>query len=171
MKKLTGEIMDFADSFVIALVAVMVVFTLFFRIYVVTGDSMQSTLDSGDRLLVSQLFYTPKQGDIVCFVAKNRNEKVLVKRVVATAGQTVDITDDFRVMIDGEILEEAYLDDGIYTSPKNFKFPYTVQEDEVFCLGDNRVNSADSRDLGPIETKYLLGRLVLRLFPRPGTVN
>ena len=59
MKKLTGEIMEFADSIVIALVAVMVVFTLFFRIYVVTGDSMQSTLDSGDRLLVSQLFYTP----------------------------------------------------------------------------------------------------------------
>lgn len=171
MKKVTDFLMEFADSVVIALVAVMVVFTLFFRVYAVTGESMESTLKSGDRLLVSQLFYTPKAGDIVCFVAKERNERVLVKRVIATPGQTVDITPDYRVMVDGELLEEDYLDSGIYTSPKSFNFPYTVKEDEVFCLGDNRVNSTDSRDIGPIETKYLLGRLIVRLFPHPGTVD
>ncbi len=171
MKKVTREIMELMDSVVIALVAVMVIFTLFFRVYVVDGSSMFPTLTNGDRLLVSQLFYTPKQGDIVCFVATNSEDKVLVKRVIATAGQTIDINEYYEVTVDGKVLEEDYLANGIYTVPKDFKFPYTVQEGEVFCLGDNRVNSKDSRDLGAIETKYLLGRMLLRLFPHPGVVK
>lgn len=171
MKKISREIMELMDSIVIALVAVMIIFTLVCRVYVVDGTSMVSTLSNGDRLLVSNLFYTPEQGDIVCFVARNNNDKVLVKRVIATEGQTIDITDDYKVTIDGELLEESYLATGIYTEPKNFDFPYTVKEGEVFCMGDNRVNSKDSRDLGPIETKYLLGQLVLRLFPHTGVVK
>ncbi len=171
MNKLSRVLMELADSIIIALVAVMVVFTLVCRIYVVDGSSMISTLSNRDRLLVSNLFYTPEQGDIVCFVAKNNDEKVLVKRVIATAGQTIDINENFEVMVDGKVLEEPYLDAGIYTVPKNYDFPYTVQEGEVFCLGDNRVNSKDSRDLGPIENKYILGRLLLRLVPNFGTVE
>lgn len=171
MKKISREIMELMDSIVIALVAVMVIFTLICRVYVVDGTSMVSTLNSGDRLLVSNLFYTPEQGDIVCFVARNNNDKVLVKRVIATAGQTIDITDDYKVKVDGKVLEEDYLDAGIYTEKKGYDFPYTVKEGEVFCMGDNRVNSKDSRDLGPIETKYILGRLVLRLFPKTGAVK
>ncbi|MBQ8600185.1 MAG: signal peptidase I [Clostridia bacterium] len=171
MKKLKCEIMEMMDSVVFALVAVMVIFTLFCRIYVVDGGSMNTTLTDGDRILVSQLFYTPRQGDIVCFVAKKDNDKILVKRVIATEGQTIDITEDRKVTVDGEQLEEDYLDDWIYTDPKNFDFPYTVKEGEVFCMGDNRVNSKDCRDLGPIETKHVLGRLILRLMPNFGTVN
>lgn len=171
MKKITKEIMELADSVIIALVAVMVLFTLICRVYVVDGTSMYSTLNEQDRLLVSNLFYTPEQGDIVCFVARNNNDKVLVKRVIATAGQTIDITDDHKVMIDGIVLEEAYLNENTITETKGFKFPYTVQEDEVFCLGDNRGNSKDSRDLGPVQTKYLLGRLIVRLMPNFGTVK
>lgn len=171
MKKFSVNLLELLDSVIIALVAVMVIFSLFFRIYVVDGDSMNSTLTHQDRLLVSQLFYTPKQGDIICFVAKDLNDKILVKRVIATEGQTVDITDDFIVMVDGVPLEEDYLDSGIYTNPKYFNFPYTVKENEVFCLGDNRINSKDSRDLGPIENKYILGRLILRLFPNTGIVK
>ncbi len=171
MNKGTREAMEFADSIVVALVVVMVIFTLFFRVYVVDGESMKSTLENGDRLLVSQLFYTPKQGDIVCFVAENRDEKVLVKRVIAVAGQTIDINAQQQVVVNGKVLEEDYLDPGIYTSQKHFSFPYTVKENEVFCMGDNRINSADSRDIGPIETKYLLGRLIIRLFPHFGEVR
>ncbi len=171
MKKLSVNLLELLDSVIIALVAVMVIFSLFFRIYVVDGESMKSTLTHQDRLLVSQLFYTPKQGDIICFVAKDLNDKILVKRVIATEGQTVDITDDFIVMVDGVPLVEDYLDPGIYTNPKYFSFPYTVKENEVFCLGDNRIDSKDSRDLGPIENKYILGRLILRLFPNTGIVK
>ena len=171
MKKMKREIMELVDSIVLALVAVMILFTLVCRIYVVDGDSMNTTLTHGDRLLVSQLFYTPEQGDIVCFVATENNNKVLVKRIIATEGQTIDITSERTVTIDGVPLEEDYLNEWIYTDPKYFDFPYTVQEGEVFCMGDNRVNSKDSRDLGPIETKHLLGRLILRLMPNFGTVN
>lgn len=171
MKKLSKEIMELADSVVIALVAVMVIFTLFCRIYVVDGDSMKSTLYNQDRVLVSNLFYTPKQGDIVCFVAPEYHNKVLVKRVIATAGQTIDINSEDRVTIDGKVLEEDYLAPGVYTTAGSFSFPYTVQDGEVFCLGDNRNNSYDSRALGPIETKYLLGRMLLRVFPNTGVVE
>ncbi len=171
MNKLTRGLMELLDSVVIALVAVMVVFTLICRIYVVDGTSMISTLNHEDRLLVSNLFYTPKQGDIVCFVATNNDDKVLVKRVIATAGQTIDINEKLQVVVDGTVLEEDYLNPGIYTAPKEYKFPYTVQEGEVFCLGDNRVNSKDSRDLGPIENEYILGRVILRLFPETGKVR
>ena len=171
MKKISKLILEFADSIIIALVAVMVVFTLVCRVYVVDGASMNTTLIDQDRVLVSNLFYTPEQGDIICFLAENNDSKVLVKRVIATAGQTVDINENFQVMINGKVLEEPYLDAGIYTIPKDFPFPYTVQEGEVFCLGDNRINSKDSRDLGAIPTEYVLGRLILRLAPHFGTVK
>lgn len=171
MKKFNQNFMDTVDSVVLALVVVMLLFTLAGRIYQVDGDSMNTTLTDGDRILVSQLFYTPKQGDIVCFVSKDMNEKILVKRIVATSGQTIDINEQNKVVIDGQVLEEDYLNTWIYTEPKHFDFPYTVQEGEVFCLGDNRINSKDSRDLGPIETRYLMGRLILRLAPNFGVVN
>ena len=171
MKKFSRNIMELMDSVVFALIAVMLVFTLVCRIYVVDGDSMRSTLLDKDRILVSQLFYTPKQGDIVCFVAKEKKDKILIKRVIATEGQTINITEDYKVTVDGEELEEDYLDVWIHTDPKGFDFPYTVQEGEVFCMGDNRVNSTDSRDIGPIETKHLLGRLIVRLVPNLGTVK
>ncbi len=171
MKKYVDTIMELLDSVVVGLVAVMVIFTLFGRIYVVDGDSMLSTLHEEDRLLVSQFLYTPKQGDIVCFVEETKHNKVLVKRVIATAGQTIDIDKTGSVIVDGAQLDEPYLDAGIYTSPKAFSFPYTVKEGEVFCMGDNRVNSSDSRDFGPVSTHQLLGRMLIRLFPNTGVVK
>ena len=96
---------------------------------------------------------------------------MLVKRVIATEGQTVDITWNNKITVNGVELEEDYLADGIYTSPKYFNFPYTVKEGEVFCLGDNRINSTDSRDLGPIGEEYLLGKMLVRLFPNTGVVK
>lgn len=180
MKKITKEVMELLDSIVVALIAVMVIFTLVCRVYVVDGESMLETLQDQDRVLVSDLFYTPKQGDIVCFMADNYQDKVLVKRVIATEGQTVDITADYRVLIDGKELEEPYLDEYIsgkkgtvknYTAPNGYAFPYTVQKGEIFCMGDNRPGSLDSRSLGPVETKYLLGRMLLRLFPHTGVVK
>ena len=75
MKKFNRDVMDILESVVVALVAVMIIFTLVCRIYIVDGPSMNSTLAHGDRMLVSQLFYTPKQGDIVCFVAEIISKK------------------------------------------------------------------------------------------------
>ena len=180
MKKTSRFFLELADSIVIALVAVMVVFTLVCRVYVVDGESMNNTLANNDRLLVSNLFYTPKQGDIICFLAENNDNKVLVKRVIAVAGQTIDINEQYQVTIDGVLLDESYLQEYVtdrtgtrlnITLPKNFGFPYTVQEGEIFCMGDNRGNSKDSRDLGAISTEYVLGRSIFRLAPNFGTVK
>ena len=182
MKRFNRDVMDILESVVVALVAVMIIFTLVCRIYVVDGPSMNSTLAHGDRLLVSQLLYTPKQGDIVCFVAENHQQKVLVKRVIAVAGQTVDITSDYKVSVNGEVLNETYIDpirdhcfdyshDAGCTHPAGVELPYTVKEGEVFVLGDNRDNSTDSRQLGAVEEKYLLGKMLIRIWPNTGVVK
>ncbi|MBQ3084531.1 MAG: signal peptidase I [Clostridia bacterium] len=169
MKKLMRELMEMLDSVVVALVAVMILFSLVCRVYVVNGASMEKTLANEDRLLVSQLFYTPEQGDIVCFLEEG-SEKVLVKRVIATEGQTVDIRDE-TVYVNGEALDEGYVYNVGPWITGQIAYPYTVGEDQVFCMGDHRDNSHDSRAFGAIDEKYLLGKVVLRLFPHFGVVD
>ena len=152
------------------LTAIMLVFLLFFRIIVVSGDSMYSTLVDGDYLLLlSNLFYRePENGDIVVISKKAfDNGKPIVKRVIAVEGQTVDI--DFEnaiVYVDGVVLEEPYIN-----SPTSFNegntFPLTVAENCIFVLGDNRGVSRDSRDpiIGQIDRREVLGRAILLMLP------
>lgn len=166
-----GELFELLDSVVLSAVCVLVIFTLIFRIFVVSGDSMFPTLKNGERLVVSELFYEPKPGDIICFYNDYKDE-VLVKRVIATAGQTVDIGDDLRVYVDGKELAEDYIGD-IDTRRMSTQLPYTVEDDCVFVMGDNRGDSMDSRDMrvGAVHKNDILGRLIIRLFPRFGTVK
>lgn len=165
------ELYDLLDSVVLSAVCVLVIFTLVFRIFVVSGNSMYPTLKDGERLIVSDLFYEPEQGDIICFYNEFKDE-VLIKRVIATEGQTVDITDDYRVFVDGKELPEDYIGD-IDTHRLSTQMPYTVEKDRVFVMGDNRGDSMDSRDtrVGTVHKNDILGKLVLRLFPRTGTVK
>ena len=152
------------------LAAVMAVLMLFLRIIVVDGPSMERTLLNGDyMLLVSNMFYKePKHGDVVV-VSKQAydNGKPIVKRVIATEGQIVDM--DFEngiVYVDGLPLEEDYtntltnLDEGAV-------FPQIVEENCVFVMGDNRNNSKDSRSLeiGQVDKREILGKVALILFP------
>ncbi len=164
------EIFELLDSVVISAVCVLVIFTLLFRIFVVDGPSMDPTLSDGERLVVSNLFYEAKQGDIICFYSPNR-KSVLVKRVIATEGQTVDISGGL-VYVDGKQLDESYIT-GVETFARSTQLPYTVEEGRVFVLGDNRGESMDSRyiEIGTVSENDILGRLVLRLFPRFGTVR
>ena len=130
------------------LVAVMAVLMLFLRIIVVDGPSMERTLLNGDyMLLVSNMFYKePKHGDVVV-VSKQAydNGKPIVKRVIATEGQTVDI--DFNegvVYVDGVAQDEPYTKT-LTTLKEGTVFPLVVEEGKVFVMGDNRNNSKDSR--------------------------
>lgn len=152
------------------LVAVMAVLMLFLRIIVVDGPSMERTLLNGDyMLLVSNMFYKePKHGDVVV-VSKQAydNGKPIVKRVIATEGQTVDI--DFtlgRVFVDGELLQEDYVNDLTYLD-EGTQFPLTLGEGELFLMGDNRNRSSDSRDerLGAVDERLIIGKAVLLVFP------
>lgn len=149
---------------------IMILFLVFFRIIVVSGPSMKQTLLDGDYLLlVSSLFYRePQKGDIVVLSKQSYDDgKPIVKRVIATEGQIVDM--DFEnglVYVDGYPLEEDYtntmtnLDEGAV-------FPQIVEAGCIFVMGDNRNNSKDSRSLeiGQVDKREILGKVALLLFP------
>lgn len=154
--------------------AVILVFLLLFRVIVVSGDSMYNTLVDGDYLLlVSNLFYKdPQYGDIVV-ASKDSfdNGAPIIKRVIATEGQTVDIDFDKGIVyVDGQPLQEDYT----YT-PTNIKegmgFPLTVDEGCLFVMGDNRNRSKDSRnpEIGLIDKREVLGRAILLFLPAADT--
>lgn len=171
--KLTWQqslIMDIRDVLYV-LAGFMIVYMLFFRVVVVVGPSMYDTLVDGDRLvLVSNVLYTePEQGDIIV-ASKNafRNGECIVKRVIATEGQHVDI--DFAagiVYVDGEALDESLYITGETTRREGMSFPLVVEEGHVFVMGDNRDDSMDSRDpaIGLIDEREILGKVVFLLTP------
>ena len=158
----------------LALIAVViVVFVLLFRIVVVNGSSMYDTLWHNDYLLVMSnvICGGPEQGDIIVASKESFNDgEPIIKRVIATEGQTVDV--DFEagvVYVDGAALEEPYT----YT-PTNISegvaFPLTVADGCIFVMGDNRNRSRDSRypDIGMIDEREVLGKAVFLLIPGTG---
>ena len=152
------------------LAVIMILFLIFFRIIVLSGPSMKMTLLDGDYLLlISNLFYRePEKGDVVVVSKQDYdNGKPIVKRVIATEGQIVDM--DFAngiVYVDGLPLEEDYIN-----TPTNLDegsvFPQIVEEDHVFVMGDNRNNSKDSRSLeiGQVDKREVLGKVALLMVP------
>lgn len=169
------ELFDWVRTVVVTCVCVLISFLFVFRLVTVYGSSMEPTLREGDRLVSFSLFYQPKYGDIVAITKPNTRERNLIKRVIATEGQTVDI--DFssgEVFVDGERLEEDFIL-GPTTLSYDMTFPATVPEGSVFVLGDNRNGSWDSRaeEVGMIDARYLMGTASLRLFPftRIGFLN
>lgn len=165
------NIYEVIDSVVLSAVAVLLIFTFVFRIFVVSGPSMNNTLADGERIIVSDLLYTPKRGDIICFYSEGEDE-VLVKRVIATEGQTVDIDTAGAVYVDGVKLDEEYIG-GQNTLKMSVDMPHKVADNHVFVMGDNRGDSLDSRfsRIGDIHEKDIFGKLVLRLHPNFGKVN
>ena len=163
--------------------AAVVLFNCFARLTRVDGDSMNNTLQHGELMLVWSLGYQPEQGDIVVLNKTSAvlpgwtGPKAIVKRVIALGGQTVDI--DYAagtVYVDGVPLEEDYLPEEMYlpASPFMQQTHWEVPEGSVFVMGDNRNHSTDSRDdrLGIIDQDYILGKVVLGLWPpsRVGTL-
>ena len=153
----------------VALTAV-IIFTFAVRLVLVDGPSMRETLQHGDCLAVlnAPLCGTPEAGDIVILRKESfRDGAPIVKRIVATEGQTVDIDFDAGVVyVDGAALEEDYIRQPTYLE-EGLEFPCTVPEGCVFVMGDNRNDSDDSRDpdLGPVDTREILGQAVFLLYP------
>jgi len=170
VEKIPGrDVYETVSSLVSALLVVVLVFTFFVRLMGVSGPSMIPTLQDGDRLLVVNSLLCGKYevGDIVIARKESFDDKPIVKRVIATAGQTVDIDFDLgQVYVDGELLDEDYINDYTYRE-EGTVFPLTVPEGEVFLMGDNRNHSNDSRDssLGTVDTRLLIGKAVFLVFP------
>ncbi len=177
--KAAREIYDWIEIFVITISAVLLIFTFVVRIAFVDGPSMNNTLHDREVLCVSNLFYTPAQGDIVVFQSPDsRIDGGIVKRVIATEGQEVDIDfENWTVYVDGEALDEPYVNyiDGYDMRSYDVKFPITVPDGQIFVLGDNRNYSNDSRgsQIGCVDTRFIFGRVLFRITPlsRFGKVN
>lgn len=167
-ERLAFRLYDFASIVGTAVIAIMVVFTFFWRFVGVVGPSMQPTLFENDWLAVSSLPKTPHAGDIVIITQPNAFDEPIVKRVVATQGQTVDIRNDGRVYIDGEMIVETYIAPDVMTYREDLdNYPLTVPDGQVFVLGDNRQHSSDSRSsaIGLIDADYILGTVSFRMMP------
>ena len=162
------DLYEWIQSLMTALVICMAVFILCVRTIDVSGSSMFPTLHDGDKMLVSNLLYQPKAGDIVVFKTDNYDpERALVKRVIATEGQEISIDFDRGVVyIDGLPVEEDYIAE-LTKTKLDFIGPQTVPEGCIFVMGDNRNASTDSRkkEIGMVDNRMLLGRAYYVLFP------
>ena len=157
-------------DFVTWLVVILLVFLLLFRVVVVSGPSMNATLVHGDYLLLlNNVFYkNPQQGDIVVAAKDSfKNGEPIIKRVIATEGQWVDIDFDKGIVyVNGTALDEPYIN-----TPTNLyegiDFPLMVDEGCIFVMGDNRNESKDSRslDIGQIDKREILGRAIFLFLP------
>ncbi len=165
------DLYEWVQALVCSVLAVVVLFTFVVRLIGVDGHSMVPTLQDGDRLLVlnSMLYDDYRYGDIVVLRKDTFLEEPIVKRVIATEGQTVDIDFDMgAVYVDGTLLKEAYINELTFLE-EGTEFPLTVPEGSVFVMGDNRNHSSDSRDsrLGTVDTRYVIGKAVFLAFPGP----
>ena len=168
-------VFDAVELFVFTLLAVVLLISFCFRHSVVSGDSMLTTLNDGDRLIISNLFYEPKAGDIIVFDDRSNQhytDEPIIKRVIAVGGDTVEIKDGV-IIVNGEILDESeyvFWDlDGEVNGSRYFPSMddvelITVPEGEIFVLGDNRGNSKDSRSVGTIKEDSIIGKVLFRFY-------
>lgn len=186
------EILDWVVAIAFAVIIALVVKNFVFTLVNVKGASMEPSLHDGDRLFVNRLFYTPEKGDVVIFEPEVEKEaisaaegdrgilqshKYYVKRVIATEGDTIYI--DFKtgdVYVNNEKIDEPYIkekthNEGSYIRELEAKglyskdSPITVPMGYIFAMGDNRNNSKDSRELGPIPKDEIMGGAVFRFWP------
>ncbi len=169
------EFFEWLDAIISAVVMVVLIFTFAFRVVGIKGSSMERTLMENDKVVITNMFYTPKRGDIVVISRNYQNDNTgsgsfgepIIKRVIATENQWVDI--DFEkgiVYVDGEALDEPYTK--MPTTVKHdVNFPLQVTKGHIFVLGDNRDVSNDSRgsEIGLVDERYVLGKAVYRVFP------
>jgi signal peptidase I len=193
-----AALLEYVEVFVVAIALVILLFSFALRVCSVSGRSMENTLYEGETLIISDLFYEPSRGDIIVFhqTGEGYNEPI-VKRVIATEGDTIRITRD-AIFVNNEILlEDSYvhLDNPFYkyvTEPPSaivedeeieisyvwqggikIGYEFKIPDGELFIMGDHRDDSADSRSIGTVREDAILGKVILRLFPfsKFGTVN
>ncbi len=166
--KVTLFLYDLVSVVMSSFIIIAVVFAFLFRLVGVDGESMTNTLQHGDWLLTyNKTEYV--QGDIIVITQETYFQKPLIKRVIAVGGQTIDIDyNTATVYVDGVALDEPYVREDYLIKKMDYReFPYTVPEGHLFCMGDNRNGSSDSRSslVGPIDEREVLGKAFVRILP------
>lgn len=184
MKNFLASVFEILRIVILALIIVVPIRFFIFQPFLVQGQSMEPNFENGDYLIVDELTYKfkePKRGEIVVFrVPQMGRERVInifgfkfslkesprfIKRVIGLPGETIEIADG-KIKISNE-KENFFLDESKYL-PQNStlgQFQISLGKDEYFVLGDNRSHSLDSRSVGPISKKSIIGRVILRLWP------
>ena len=163
------EVFEMIFYMVFVVVATLLVIRFVGQRTEVSGHSMENTLSDRDNLIVDKITYRfrdPKRYDIIVFPYKYKENTFYIKRIIGLPGETVQITEEGDILIDGEVLEESYGKE-VMKSPGIAADPILLGEDEYFVLGDNRNASADSRDpsVGIISGEDIVGRAWLRIWP------
>ena len=168
LNKFTPAFFDIAVRLIFILVVSGIIMTFFFRSVTVKGFSMTDTLDTQDKLIISTFSYTPQNGDIVVITHGAMYREPIIKRVIATEGQSVSI-DYFNgdVIVDGVIINEKYAKGRTIQLSNPTVLPMNVPEGYVFVMGDNREGSSDSRTnrIGIIPVENIIGKAIFRIYP------
>lgn len=163
MKKETKNIIsNWIIPAAIGIAIALIINTFFAGLVRVNGNSMNPTFKDGQMLIMQRAFVKYNQGDIVVadiIRFDNNKKETIIKRIIATEGQTVEIKDG-QVIVDGEILEEDYIKEEMLKG-QDFE-QITVPAGEVYVLGDNRNNSLDSRIQGTIKVEKLKGKIIFQ---------
>ena len=169
MKKVLKEILSTSLYLLVVVVITYMVIHFVGQRTQVQGESMEPMLQDGDNLIVDKITYhfkAPQRFDIIVFPFQYKEDTYYIKRIIGLPGETVQITGEGTIYIDGEVLEEGYGRE-VIRDPGNAYSPVTLGEDEYFVLGDNRNNSSDSRSssVGLIHRKDIIGRAWVRIWP------
>jgi len=166
---IAAEAFYWAQALVYALVVLVLINVFLLRISVVQGNSMVPTLEWGDMVLVRVFGYSePKRGDVIVVNDTGLLNEALVKRVIGVEGDVVDIDPvTGNVYVNGTVLDEPYINERIRDFTNNVEYPYTVPENRVFVMGDNRNASTDSRAayVGALSYDQIVGKVLVRFWP------
>lgn len=162
----TASLYDWIHSLVFAVAIVVIILTFFLRLVDVSGTSMVPTLENQDKVIVTNFFYTPKNGDIIVISRGENYDEPIIKRVIATEGQEFSI--DFakgKVKVDGKVIDEPYIQG--FTGEENAEIPKVIPKGKVFVMGDNRGRSLDSRskEIGLIDVNNIIGKAQFVVYP------
>lgn len=170
IKRIIDAIFDYLQGIVVFMALLVMVYLFIFSPQEINGASMEETFFNGELIITSKLIYKlelPKRGDVVIFKSPGNKEVDYIKRVIGLPGERVKL-EGGRLYINGVLLPEPYLAEGISTNSERFLSEgeeITVPEGKYFLCGDNRPHSSDSRDFGPIPLEDFIGKGLFRYWP------
>ncbi len=172
--KISSYLYSVFSLFVIIITCILLIFTFFFRLVQVSGDSMYPNVYNNDKIIVSNFLYTPDYGDIIAIGRSTETESSIIKRVIALPGDEININFKSHIItVNGDVITENYPVDGAISVTGDVEFPVTVPDNCIFVLGDNRNNSVDSRfsQVGFISLDEIAGKALFRAIPFGTFVN